>query len=681
VRTWGDFPELYVIDYEFYGSDLDPLPKPICYVAKNLSTGEVLRHWIDGKETSPLYPLDAKTIIIAFQAAAEMSCHLTLNFPFPQYILDLYPEFRVITNGKRLRHKPSLIGACLEYGLSPTDAEYKESMRTRILEGPPYSAPLQEKILDYCAKDVEMTANLFYIMRNKIDLLPALLRGKYMGACARVISNGIPIDASTLNTYRDNWDIIVNLLIDEVDKKYGVFEEGSLKLNLLQEYLVKQNIPWEVTPSGRLRTEESYFREQAKTYPQLKELQQLLSSLGKLRLHKLAVGSDNRNRCWLFPFQAKTGRNQPSSNKYVFGPAVWIRSLIKPEYGKSIAYIDYVQQEIAIAAALSGDKNMKAAYESGDTYIAFAKAAKAIPENGTKKTHPEVRDLYKTLMLGVGYGLSPQGFAKKAGITDTQATHIYRQYKKQFKTYWEWIQKEIDSAQLTGETRTYTGWKFNTTRVSRVNSLRNFPMQSTGADILRLAVIMCCDYGIKVCGPVHDALLIESPTESIAEAVQIASSCMEDASIHILDYKIRTEATIVNYPDRYMTDRGRPMWELIQKVNSEITPAIQDHYRRSSMQKELAIDLFETTNLKKSKTKMISKNLTERKLIAKLRKQSKLSHFEVMNLLKLSQDSDYDLEHEIDWNSESYTSAKEKILSDLNPTKKKTFRELSEEEL
>ena len=62
-------------------------------------------------------------------------------------------------------------------------------------------------------------------------------------------------------------------------------------------------------------------------------------------------------------FAAKTGRNQPSTAKFIFGPAKWVRGLIKPGIGMSLAYCDWSSQEIAIAAALSGDELLWKAYE------------------------------------------------------------------------------------------------------------------------------------------------------------------------------------------------------------------------------------------------------------------------------------------------------------------------------
>jgi hypothetical protein len=61
-----------------------------------------------------------------------------------------------------------------------------------------------------------------------------------------------------------------------------------------------------------------------------------------------------------------------------------------------------------VAAALSGDAAMQAAYQSGDPYLAFAKQANAVPENATKETHGPTRELFKQCGLAVQYGMEAQ---------------------------------------------------------------------------------------------------------------------------------------------------------------------------------------------------------------------------------------------------------------------------------
>jgi len=82
-----------------------------------------------------------------------------------------------------------------------------------------------------------------------------------------------------------------------------------------------------------------------------------------------------------------------------------MRASIRPPEGYGVAYVDFAAQEIGIAAALSGDERMIAAYQSGDTYLAFATVAGLVPQGVTGETHPVVRKRAKEVMIGVNYGM------------------------------------------------------------------------------------------------------------------------------------------------------------------------------------------------------------------------------------------------------------------------------------
>src|SRR5262249_45212137 len=134
-------------------------------------------------------------------------------------------------------------------------------------------------------------------------------------------------------------------------------------------------------------------------------------ALSELRLNDLSVGHDGRNRTILSAFRSRTGRNQPSNSKYIFGPSVWLRGLIRPTPGYGVAYLDWSQQEFAISAALSGDAAMQDAYQSGDPYLTFAKQAGAVPADATKSTHRVERELFKICALAVLFGMEFRGLA------------------------------------------------------------------------------------------------------------------------------------------------------------------------------------------------------------------------------------------------------------------------------
>jgi len=680
LKTWDSFTNICVVDYEFYGDDGD-IQIPICYVCMNLRTGETVSHWIDGSETKPLYPTDNKTLFVAYATSAEIGCHLPLKFDIPLYILDLYTEFRCINNGKPTKTHPdlkklkkySLLSVCFHYGIPTVDVNYKNFMRKRILEGPPYSYQEQKDILHYCNEDVKMEANLLIHLKNKIDLPYAILRGRYTASNARMEYNGIPIDTYKLFEIRDCWDLIKEELIFRTDEAYNVYEDGSWNHKNFLRYLKRNKIYWELTKTGLPRTDRKYMEKRAKTCPQIKPLQELRYSLNQLKLEDLKIGKDGRHRCFLSYFGARTSRNTPSSSQYIFGPAVWIRSLIKPKRGMAIAYIDYSQEEIGIAAALSKDENLLKAFETGDCYVEFAKETGAIPQNGTKKTHPDERTKHKTAMLAIHYGQGYHSLAEDLGILKAEALNIINTHKLTYHTYWKWVNNFMNAGMLSGEVRTKYHWYLDTKNASP-RSLQNWPMQSTGAEILRLGISMCFDYGVKVLGPVHDAIIVESTIENINKTVKLARECMEEASKKVLGLTIKTDAKIIRYPDRYMDERGEKMWNDIFDIINNINPAEKKARMEQKIVEEIPIDKWDNVKIASSiKTKKdISKRIqkqhamqpqstSEREMVRRIRKVSGFSYMEIMHLVNLSRDSDFDLEHEIDWRHEGYDIAKKRI--------------------
>ncbi len=59
-------------------------------------------------------------------------------------------------------------------------------------------------------------------------------------------------------------------------------------------------------------------------------------------------------------------------------------------------------------------------------------------------------------------------------------------------------------------------------------------------------------------------ILIEAPLTELEEAVATAQQAMSDASAAVLEgFRLRAEAKVVRYPDRYMDRRGIKMWETL----------------------------------------------------------------------------------------------------------------------
>ncbi len=581
IDILNDFEEIWFFDFE-YSNEPGETVQPICLVARELKSDKLLRIWEDELQTmkQPPYNTGSESLFIAYYAPAEISCHLALYWPVPDYIVDLYAEFRTITNGTYLPHGRGLLGAMSYFGLCGIDTIEKTEMRDLALRGGPWTGQEKSSLLDYCHTDVEALCSLFPLMLPKIkDIRQSILRGMYMACIGEMEFVGIPIDIDYFISLQEYWDDIRDELIKEVDKNYGVFDGHTFKQDLFTHYLASNCIEWPRLPSGSLDLKDETFKQQSKAYPQLSELRELRGTLSKMKLNKLSIGKSGRNRCMLSPFSSITGRNQPSTSKFVFGPSTWIRGLIKPSEGMGIAYIDWSQQEFGIAAALSGDKLMQEAYSSGDPYLAFAIQAKAVPENATKHSHKLERSLFKECVLAVQYGMGEEALANRINQSVAKARELLTLHKETYRTFWRWSDAALDSTMLSGSIMTVFGWQFHVANNNaNPRSIRNFPMQANGSEMLRLACIMIRNEGITVCCPVHDAVLIEAPLDKLDTHIATVQKLMEEASSIVLDgFKLKSDVDVVRHPNRYMDERGEAIWRKIYKLLNKHSSNVWDH--------------------------------------------------------------------------------------------------------
>jgi DNA polymerase-1 len=569
------FRAVWCIDFEFKCPPGER-PQPVCLVAREFFTRTEIRRWRGDLLALRQAPFDVgqDSLVVAYAAQAELACFIALGWPLPTNVLDLFAEHRCSTNGLYLQCGNSLLGALACRGLGHIDAGEKETMRRLIMDNVDWAERQKHEILEYCASDVAGLAVLLPVMAGSIDWPFALLRGRYAASVAKQQHAGIPIDMVTHPRLLRNWEPLKQRLVRDIDRDFGVYEGTTFKAARFAEWLGAHGIPWPRLPSGSLALHDDAFKHQALRYPQLQPLRELRATLGKLRLTGLAVGADGRNRFSIWPFSAKTGRNQPSTSEFVFGPSKWMRGLIRPPEGYGLAYIDFAAQEIGIAAALSGDGQMIEAYNTGDPYLAFAKMARLVPADATTGSHRTVREQCKQVMIAVTFGMGPQSLADRLGVALIDARELLRLHHLTFPRFWRWIEDIVDQAMLANEMHSVFGWQLHVGRDPNPRSLMNFPMQANGAEMLRIAAIVATEAGIEVCAPIHDAFLIAAPLHRLDEDVARMRATMTRAgSVVTGGLDIRTEAKVVRAPDRYMADGSEVMWLRIMSLLDQVEAA------------------------------------------------------------------------------------------------------------
>ena len=186
-------------------------------VAKEFRGGHVIRLWADELGSAPPFDVGQSALFVAYYASAELGCFLSLGWSMPARILDLFTEFRNLTNGTFPLAGNSLLGALSYFGLDGIGASEKDDMRQLALRGGDYTAEEKVALLDYCQSDVEAIGRLLPRMLPRLDLPRSVYRGRYMAAVARMEFEGVPMDVQLLSKLRNNWERIQDELIREIE--------------------------------------------------------------------------------------------------------------------------------------------------------------------------------------------------------------------------------------------------------------------------------------------------------------------------------------------------------------------------------------------------------------------------------------------------------------------------------
>jgi hypothetical protein len=583
------FARVILEDFEFIARP-GSRPDLVCMVFQDLSTAQTTRLWRDHLTDQLPYDGGPDTLVVSFVFNAEGACHLSLGQPLPRNVLDLSAEFKCLVNGKGIpRKNQSLIGALQYFGLSSIAPKRKDQMRQRILRGWPFSAEEREQILSYCAEDVEALRELLSKLLPHIDLPIALHRGEAVAALARSEHIGVPLDMEIFAQLADKktWRDIRDSLVPLVDT-HGIYvrDKNGWHWNnaRFEEWTASAGIRWpRKEENNKLDMRRKVFESMAKAYPEIEPLRQLRYIRDKLRTIQLSVGADGRNRTVLWPFSSKSSRTQPKAKEWIFSPSVWLRHLIKPAPGKALAYIDYSSMEFLAAAALSdkhcGDSNpMLELYRTGDPYLNFGKLIGYIAQDATRQTPgvEAVRERLKVLCLGVQYGMQTATLSSRLGASEIEAHEMLLLHRGLVSQYWRWSEDWLHHALDTGTMRTVFSWKC-ATGISEFSerSIRNWPVQSTCADLFRLSYVWGTRHGLTLIAPVHDACLLESDEDRIEADAALMREIMRRASRVVFNpsadgtIELRTDCKIIRHPGRYTDSRGTELWETVLRLLAE----------------------------------------------------------------------------------------------------------------
>jgi DNA polymerase family A len=598
LSDWCDllpFEQVWVVDTEFYpgpglanGGREGDASTPLCLVALEMRSGRTVRLWQDELGRFPPYRLDAGALIVGYMISAEFGSHIALGWGQPACSLDPYIEFRHHTNDGRIKSGDrekgfyGLDGALRYFHVDGIDTAHKTDMRDRILQGPPFSTQERSDIFEYCENDVRALSRLLPPILPTIRSLPhAMSRADFMWPIAQQERRGIPLDGPLVTRLIAKWDAMRTDLVVAMDRPFGIYEitdgEPHWRTHRFADYLRRNRMSWPTYADGSLDETEQTFRDMEGRYPHIGPLRELRCSLSKMRLNALAIGNDARNRTLLGPYGSKTGRNQPSNSRYIFGPAKWLRFMIAPPPGHVLIHRDFKQQEPKIAAVLSGDTELLRACESGDVYLGIARQLGFVSESMSPTELKAVRTLFKTVVLGIQYGLGPRSLATRTGVSLSEACEILARLRSRFHVFESYAQSVVDHAGLHLEVSTPFGWRMRCPSGINPRTVKNFPIQSAGAEILHVASVLAERRGIRIVAPIHDAFVAEAEAGQEEEASLALDRVMRDASRVVLrGYELGTDVQVVRAGEHFFDERGLEMWTTVTELLAKLERGSHD---------------------------------------------------------------------------------------------------------
>lgn len=203
---------------------------------------------------------------------------------------------------------------------------------------------------------------------------------------------------------------------------------------------------------------------------------------------------------------------------------------------------DYSQIELRILAHMSGDERMIEGFSKGDdVHRITASQVFGVPEAQVTSLQ---RSSAKAVNFGVIYGMSSFGLSGELNISRKEAERYINLYFKKYTGVKAYMDNQIRLCKERGYVTTLLGrrrWipeiKASNYQVRQLGErfAMNSPIQGTGADIMKLAMLRVYE-AIRALGKawhlilqVHDELILEGPKSEVDEIKAMLKKEMETA--------------------------------------------------------------------------------------------------------------------------------------------------------
>lgn len=425
-----------------------------------------------------------------------------------------------------------------------------------------------EKMVPYACEDADIAWQLYEIFKKRIneaDLTQVFeeLEVPLIKVLADIELAGVKLDKEILQKLQDTVVKRIKLLQKKIWQTAG--EEFNINSTLQLREILYEKL--KLPTVGITKTQSGYstaaaeldkLRDKHEIIVWLEDYRELTKLLNTY-IKKLPEMIDEKTgRVYALFNQAVTATGRLSSSdpnlqnipiRTDLGKE--IRAAFVAERGYLLVKADYAQIELRIAAHISQDEKMLAAFKAGEDI--HRSTAAWVHGVELDEVTDKMRRAAKSLNFGVLYGMGPNKFSQEADVSREEARSFIERYKEQYAGVTVFIKETIRQAQERGYVETTMGRRRYLPEInSRNPSIRaaaeraayNFPIQGTAADILKIAMVrlakrMQKDFKeAKIVLTVHDELVCEVPKKQTDKFVRVIKEIMEGA------YKLDVPMTV-----------------------------------------------------------------------------------------------------------------------------------------
>jgi DNA polymerase I-like protein with 3'-5' exonuclease and polymerase domains len=478
----------------------------------------------------PLWEPLAETQVIIHNASFDLGFLGRLGF-VPGRVHDTLLLSNVLYAGGHTRGV-----APLKHGLKDCCRRELGIEMSKDLQASDWSKALTEDQLAYAATDATVLVPLYQALTEKLKAAglaeAATIESAAVPCLAWLSASGVPFDAA-------RWQTIARTAGEEAGRAKAALDAAAPERpgtlfgetwnwdspEQVKEALALAGCAVESTADGVLAALDHPLASLLRDY---RDAQKRSTTYGDTWLKH--VSSDGRIYPRWVQLGANSGRMACGSPNMQNLPRGEYRKCVAAPPGRVLVKADYSQIELRIAAKVSGDKALMAAYERGeDLHTLTARQVLGIAE--VTKEH---RQLAKALNFGLLYGMGAKGFRNYArshyglDLTEDQAAGYREAFFRAYPGLRRWHRSVGDGP---ADTRTLAGRRVR--KVEQFNEKLNLPVQGTGADGLKKALALLWERRAECPGAipvlvVHDEVVIECPEADADRAAGWLKQAMLD---------------------------------------------------------------------------------------------------------------------------------------------------------